>query len=845
MKIPLQDYFGDLKQEVLCIAEIKTIVPADCYSLSLKIEEKTQKRISETTLKRVFGFAATCYKSSIYTRNALAEYCGYESYSSFLSFKEKEGLESAEYKPWAVILENAHKISRFRIESNKHKSGISYNFAIERSQINQIIDEFTIGNSTACIINAPAGGGKTVGLTKWIDRNINNKPVSNKKDIYLFIKTSTLLSSSIFSFHGIHWLGYLLGLEKGEHLYEFITSYKESAPGNFYLIIDDMSSSHISDNQYHSIFCQLIEMVNYFSAFSWFKIILSMRPHVWNKNKYLIEENENARKQWLPKAASIKGFSKREIQQLNSNLNLKNHILPQLNDGLSIIQLPLYFQFYYQLKKESTPPYNPNTFDEFNILRAYLNRYVLNGIYLTEKKMLLDKLSRYVYLNENTLCIEQYKAIPICNQFPKAYEELINSGIIYLNTSVIGSRRDPEIRFQSSFLGSYFLALRFLKKNRSVFDANLIQLINNSHHHDYVKTGLLKWLIIFSIESSDFTLLNHLACAHFIKPREHEIVLFTIYSIENVLDRDAIKQFSDQILSPIFLDFALLHLTFTLEHQSILERFLKYNIGARYRILIHSSLALRAFTSLKDDAMLSHLKKLKSIESSAFENFHLNPSIQIEALYDYFKHGKFSRSALQEITSFNFYNYRNRALFTHPVILTIAFLVSNLSSNSTKPIRFLRAIQKYGILNNVAFTKRFNDFIQQMRADQWIKNNQHEKASSIQLSSSINSNDKPAIKILYILYKIKLARFKKENRAVLVKEAISLAKKNEFSFLEILIRLEIIDTFTKTDCTSENIEEHQKALEKLFKNSGFRLNTFVPKIKINSDHAVNHVKIST
>ncbi|HLT42059.1 MAG TPA: hypothetical protein VKZ95_05090 [Sphingobacteriaceae bacterium] len=216
MKIPLQDYFGDLKQEVLCIAEIKTIVPADCYSLSLKIEEKTQKRISETTLKRVFGFAATCYKSSIYTRNALAEYCGYESYSSFLSFKEKEGLESAEYKPWAVILENAHKISRFRIESNKHKSGISYNFAIERSQINQIIDEFTIGNSTACIINAPAGGGKTVGLTKWIDRNINNKPVSNKKDIYLFIKTSTLLSSSIFSFHGIHWLGYLLGLEKGE-----------------------------------------------------------------------------------------------------------------------------------------------------------------------------------------------------------------------------------------------------------------------------------------------------------------------------------------------------------------------------------------------------------------------------------------------------------------------------------------------------------------------------------------------------------------------------------------------------------------------------------------------------
>src|SRR5690554_4648482 len=435
MKIPLQDYFEDLKQQVLCIAEIKNIAPADCYYLSIKIEEKTQKRISETTLKRIFGFAATCYKSSIYTRNALAEYCGYESYSSFLSTKEKEGLESAEDKPWAIILENAHNISRFRIESNKHKSGISYNFAIHRLQIDQAMADFTKSNATACIIKAPAGGGKAVGLTKWIDRNINHKSVNNKKDIYLFIKTSTLLSSSIFSYHGIHWLGYLLGLDKGEHLYNFITSYKDSAPGNFYLIIDDMSSGHITDKQYHSIFSQLVEMVNYFSKFSWFKIVLSVRSHVWHKYSHLIEDNKNINQQWFTNDNLIKGFNKREIQELSSNLNLKNHTHTQFSDGLSIIQLPLYFQFYYQLKKERTPPYNPNTFDEFNILRAYLNRYVLNGIYFNEKKMLLDKLSRYVYSNNNTLCIEQFKAIPICNQFPKAYEELINSGIIYLNSS--------------------------------------------------------------------------------------------------------------------------------------------------------------------------------------------------------------------------------------------------------------------------------------------------------------------------------------------------------------------------------------------------------------------------
>src|SRR5690606_22961356 len=103
-----------------------------------------------------------------------------------------------------------------------------------------------------------------------------------------FIQTSNLLSSSIFSFHGTHWLGYLLGLDKGEHLYNFIDSYKDFAPGKFYLIIDDMANNYINSKQYHTIFSQLIEMANYFHSFPWFKIIVSIRPHIWNKNKYLI-----------------------------------------------------------------------------------------------------------------------------------------------------------------------------------------------------------------------------------------------------------------------------------------------------------------------------------------------------------------------------------------------------------------------------------------------------------------------------------------------------------------------------------------------------------------------------
>lgn len=725
----LHDYFGDLKKETLLIANIKSITTADCYELSLKIEEKTQKRISVTTLKRIYGFAATCYKPSIYTRNTLAKYCGYESYSSFLSDKETEGLETPEYKPWALVLENSHKVSRFRIESNKHKSGISYNFAIHRDQIDHIIEEFGKSDTTACLITAPAGGGKTVGLTKWIDRNINTRSPNNKKDIYLFIKTSQLLNASMYGYHGIHWLGYLIGLKKGEHLYQFINSYKNAAPGRFYLIIDDMSSNHLDENQYHFIFDELIEMVNYFSVFGWLKILLSVRSHIWHANRYLIEENENISKHWFTNTKPLAGFNKRELQELRTNLNLRKHTQLSFEyDQLSFIRLPLYFQLYHQLKKNHSEHSKPDAFDEFSVYRAYLNRYILTGIHFSEKKMLLDKLSNYVYYKNGTICIEQSKVIPISSQYQKAYEQLISSGIIHLYSETIGSRRKSEIRFKSIILGSYFLALRFLKMNQSLLGESLIHIVNKSHYHDIVKKELLKWLIVFSIESHNFTFLNYLDRADFIQSSEDEIVLFTLYTL-NKSGEHITKEFNAKISTFNFVDFTLLHLPLISKHQSVFEDLLRYNLSSFHRALIHSALAIIALTCLKDDLMLFHINKLKAIDPSPFVDCYLNPSVQIQALYRYFKYGTVDKHALQEITSFNFRERHHSHKAVHPIILFCGLLVSNLSNSPMKTLRFLRATQKHRMHTKAKIVNEYNDFIQLIKAFEWIRNGYLEKAT--------------------------------------------------------------------------------------------------------------------
>lgn len=64
----------ELKTKVESRAGIDHPCPADCKKIADDIYENTQKRISETTLKRFFGFVSAKHKLSKYTLTALTEY---------------------------------------------------------------------------------------------------------------------------------------------------------------------------------------------------------------------------------------------------------------------------------------------------------------------------------------------------------------------------------------------------------------------------------------------------------------------------------------------------------------------------------------------------------------------------------------------------------------------------------------------------------------------------------------------------------------------------------------------------------------------------------------------------
>jgi PAS domain S-box-containing protein len=66
-----------LKNAVMGTAGLTSITPANCKLLATLIKKQTKLAISETTLKRFYGFTATKVKPSYYTLDALAKFCGH------------------------------------------------------------------------------------------------------------------------------------------------------------------------------------------------------------------------------------------------------------------------------------------------------------------------------------------------------------------------------------------------------------------------------------------------------------------------------------------------------------------------------------------------------------------------------------------------------------------------------------------------------------------------------------------------------------------------------------------------------------------------------------------------
>ena len=84
-----------LREMIEKMAGRKMVVPRDFVWLSEKVEERTQQRVSASTLRRFWGYVSEGVSASKFTKDVLAKFLGYADFQEF-GFSQGAGQQQSQ-----------------------------------------------------------------------------------------------------------------------------------------------------------------------------------------------------------------------------------------------------------------------------------------------------------------------------------------------------------------------------------------------------------------------------------------------------------------------------------------------------------------------------------------------------------------------------------------------------------------------------------------------------------------------------------------------------------------------------------------------------------------------------
>ncbi|MES2487226.1 MAG: hypothetical protein V4581_14920, partial [Bacteroidota bacterium] len=428
-KISLPKY-EELKRITLVNAGISNMLPAECRALSDRVYKKTGNRVSETTFKRIYGFAYSKYSPSLFTLNVLARYCNYKSWDDFAQKQEKKVVSTNNNKNlnWQLLQQNANKITEFTLQALRNKSGIPYNQTIDREFIDYHFDEFLASGCTGTLLAAPAGYGKTIALCQWVEKKIAIDDLNDSNDIILLFSSNAIMSVLV-SGRDIHdWMLALLGYNT-DHDLNVLLDIKQRGRSKFYLIVDGLDEHMFKGDNFRIILNQLIDIFSFYQSHDWFKLVLTSRTATWVNNKHELEIGNNT---WYT-GFKDSSFINVPLFNISEIKTLCQKIKPGTENSMVInvaenFNHPLYFQFFYQQHKDNFTLANADHLCFYDTVSTFIYNKVYLGHYSAEKILLIKNLVEELDIENNVYEINKLTINNAIKKHPHAYQELLSVG---------------------------------------------------------------------------------------------------------------------------------------------------------------------------------------------------------------------------------------------------------------------------------------------------------------------------------------------------------------------------------------------------------------------------------
>jgi len=482
-----------LKMNILTLSGIESIEPKDCKILSLSISKATKKNVSETTFKRIFGFASAKNSASLYTRNALAQYCGYTDWEDYMQSSHKKGMHPRNVQgAWAKMEAETNKVNFFTLSAVKNKAIIPFNKMIEREFIHNHFDAFDKSDALATVISAPTGYGKTIAICQWVTHKLSKE---NSGDLFLYLNSSFLLSSLKTSVNLEYWMMKMVGLDPAYDFQELSFNH-DVDEGKFYFVIDGFDEFMFNKNQFEVLKHLLLDILSIYKTSKWFKMVILMRDSTWvNWHEQLVIDKSS----WFLGEMNDHGqnFGLLTIAELSKLMHMERPFTERelFADDFLKLRYPLFHFYFYKKYNTIIRHAQFNEVLLYELATDYMRQNVLSGNQALHKlEFIFHLLSKMEWI-AGIYKADKAKIALHRKGLINTYSSLIQIGLISESISSAALDRRVYIKFiHHHFLGCCVAAL--IQKDNPDFSLMKLEFILLRWSKDVkLKFCILKWCL--------------------------------------------------------------------------------------------------------------------------------------------------------------------------------------------------------------------------------------------------------------------------------------------------------------------------------------------------------------
>lgn len=848
-KISLPKY-EELKKLLLINAGITTILPSECRALSDRVYKKNGNRISETTFKRIYGFAYSKYSPSLFTLNVLARFCNYKGWDDFCERQDLKALIVPNKElNWRLLQQSANKITGFTLQTLKNKSGIPYNQTIDRDFIDYHLDEFITSGCTGTVLAAPAGYGKTIALCQWIEKKQAVDALNDVNDIILLFSSNAIMSVLVTG-RDIHdWMLALLGHHTDNDI-NTLLDIKQRGINKFYLIIDGFDEYMFKGDHFRIILNQLVDICSFYQGHDWFKLVLTTRTATWINNRHEFELGENSWYTGFKKddnCVNVPLFNLKEIKLLCHQLKPGAENFISLNVVENFNQ-PLYFQFYYQQHKDNFLKHNIDHLSFYETISIFILKKVYLGQYSAEKMLLIKGLVEELDVENDNYQINMLKVGRLIKKYLHAYQELLSVGFVREINESNNFQLNTYVVFGNDEFMEHSIAKTLLYDNGNLLDSDLIKNINELLVASPRKVNVLKWCIIHGIKTGQLKNIESITEAHLSVNEKSEIITFLGEVLEgehsSTNRNDALIQYFKHSFSEKLFDYFFGLELIDSDYRKFLQVLLKFELSNKKKILIHTTLAIIATIQLDLNELEISLAKLKAFPKAAYEIFALNPLNCLDAIYYHLKYGIIKTEALTDLTRLYFnttgglVNLKRSA--SNDMLFLLGLHTLLLSNNPRKLLRFIKFLNSnYHHEVSDKHTSQYGFFTKMIEANAYFELGEPDKVSEIyySISSAYKKNSNlltSYMKIVFHSLKIKIIlNTSKENQiAAEMKHINNIDTQFGYKFAKLYIISVLLKSPSLQASAPELYKQVNYDFNKITRESGLNAKLFLQTITI-------------